>query len=225
MKLFVAQHDYDIICVTETWFDETVNENDFQQEGYIPYYTNRKLDFYDEGTYVDPAHGGVLILVKSILNPSPVDVDVKAEVKWIKISPHEKINILVGVAYHPDRGGLSNLEVICESINDIDTENVLLMGDFNLRDIDWKSLEGTTNASKLFLQTLEDNCLFQLVSEPTRGNNLIDLVITGNPEMVDSVSVELPFSTSDHRRTDVTLKIQVPRIEAAPRKIFGALAE
>ncbi len=197
-----------------------MNEQDYAQEGYIPYYTNRKLEYYDEGTYVDPARGGVLILVKSILNPSPVDIEINAEVKWIKINPHEKIEILVGVAYHPDLGGLSNLEVICESMNCIDTENVLLMGDFNLRDIDWRSMEATANTSKLFLQTLEDNCLYQLVNEPTRGSNLIDLVITGNPDMIDNVSVEQPFSTSDHRRTDVTLKVQVPRIEAAPRKIY-----
>ncbi len=216
----MSNNDYDIVCVTETWFNDGISESEYVPDGYLPFYTNRNLEFYEQGTYVESSRGGVLILVKSSLNPKPVDFIDVAEVKFITINPHEKVEILVGVAYHPDLGGHTNLEAICRYMNNINNENVLLMGDFNLRDINWDTLEASSESSKLFLQTLDDNDLYQLVSEPTRGNNLIDLVITGNPDMIDNVQVEEPFSTSDHRRTDVTLKVVVPRIESAPRKIY-----
>ncbi len=160
------------------------------------------------------------MLIKSSLNPTPANITAQAEIKWVNIHPHENITVLVGVAYHPDRGGSKNLEVLCNSISQIDNDNVLLMGDFNLRDIDWAKWEATSASSTKFLDTLEENELTQLVDKPTRGKNLIDLVITGLSNIVDSVSVEEPFSTSDHRRTDVVLKLRVPRIEVSPRKVY-----
>ncbi len=112
------------------------------------------------------------------------------------------------------------MEAICESINQIDNDNVILMGDFNLRDVTWSTREAPSRTSCLFLDTLEENNLEQLVTEPTRGENLIDLVVTGNTDMVDKVSVREPFSTSDHCRTDVVINVPIPRIEAALRTVF-----
>ena len=62
--------------------------------------------------------------------------------------------------------------------------------------------------------------LFQLVREQTRGRNILDLVITGNPDIIDQVSVEEPFGSSDYCRTDISLKLLLPRINASSRKIF-----
>ncbi len=51
--------------------DDTLLESEFTPAGYVPFYVNRDLAFYEEGTYVEETRGGVLLLVKSLLNPTP----------------------------------------------------------------------------------------------------------------------------------------------------------
>ena len=62
--------------------------------------------------------------------------------------------------------------------------SILLVGDFNYRDIDWKKDMSNTNDSHVaskFLDCVHENFLYQLVEEPThqRGSqtpSLIDLI-------------------------------------------------
>ena len=62
--------------------------------------------------------------------------------------------------------------------------------------------------------------LFQLVKEPTRGDNILDLVLTGNPDIVHTVTVGEKLGRSDHRSVGVDLNIPVPRIPLADRKVI-----
>jgi len=50
------------------------------------------------------------------------------------------------------------------------------MGDFNLSDICWKYNTAERKRFRRFLECAEDNFLTQLVSEPTRGGALLDLL-------------------------------------------------
>jgi len=56
---------------------------------------------------------------------------------------------------------------------------VLLMGDFNCRDINWTTLKVNNNGDK-FLKLVMDCYLEQHVSLPTRANNILDLILTTN---------------------------------------------
>ena len=82
------------------------------------------------------------------------------------------------------------------------------------------SYNASKQLSQQFLDRVEDNGLHQMVDEPTRGDNILDLVLTGNRDMVDTVTVEENFGTSDHRRTDINIRLPVPRINYEPRKIY-----
>ena len=54
----------------------------------------------------------------------------------------------------------------------------VIMGDFNLPHIDWSLQRPTPAPGSKLLQFLADNGLSQHVQEPTRRNNILDLVIT-----------------------------------------------
>ena len=56
------------------------------------------------------------------------------------------------------------------------------MGDFNARDVDWENEVAISPSGRLLLDTVKENMLFQLVREQTHGHNILDLVITGNPD-------------------------------------------
>ncbi|EYB87462.1 hypothetical protein Y032_0262g570 [Ancylostoma ceylanicum] len=93
-----------------------------------------------------------------------------------------------------------SLEFINESAPD--TSDILLLGDFNFPSLSWPSASSGKShgcvSSKEFLQFCEEHSLQQLVSTPTHGAKILDLVLTNNCETVRNIEVLLPFSTSDH---------------------------
>ena len=78
----------------------------------------------------------------------------------------------------------------------------IICGDFNLPDIDW-SLNNCLRCndftvSGLFLSLYYKYSLEQLVNVATRNNNILDLIFTNDMNTVVNVSVDDPFSNSDH---------------------------
>ena len=61
------------------------------------------------------------------------------------------------------------------------------MGDFNHGHIQWKSLESTWGEDQQFLFLIQDSFLTQHVLEPTRGENVLDIVLSSQKELVDNV--------------------------------------
>ena len=61
------------------------------------------------------------------------------------------------------------------------------MGDFNHGQIQWESLERTGGEDQQFQLLIQDNFLTQHVLEPTRGENVLDLVLCSQNELVDYV--------------------------------------
>ena len=80
------------------------------------------------------------------------------------------------------------------------------MGDFNYRDINWKSWttpHGECSKEMEFMEAVRDCFLFQHVEEPTRsrGNDnpsLIDLILTNEELQVSDVVQHAPLGKSDH---------------------------
>jgi hypothetical protein len=71
---------------------------------------------------------------------------------------------------------------------------IIIIGDFNEPDIDWNFPDSTFSLCKFTLE----NGLQQLVKEKTRTDKTLDLLLCSNPEIIETLSVEFPFSNSDH---------------------------
>src|SRR6218665_1081969 len=52
---------------------------------------------------------------------------------------------------------------------------------------------------RIFLDFIETNFMQRHVMEPTKGKNILDLVITSDENMIENVSVGEHFNTSDHQ--------------------------
>ncbi|XP_076034815.1 uncharacterized protein LOC143021293 [Oratosquilla oratoria] len=72
------------------------------------------------------------------------------------------------------------------------------MGDFNYRNIDWETLIGDHEAKK-FLDVVQDNFLKQMITDPTRGQNTLDLILTNNEHQISSIIVGDSLGFSDHQ--------------------------
>ena len=82
------------------------------------------------------------------------------------------------------------------------------MGDFNHGHIQWNSLESTGSEDQQFLFLIQDSFLTQHMLEPTRGENVLDIVLSSQKELVDNVKIFEPLSNSDHNQIhfDVNVK-------------------
>jgi len=71
------------------------------------------------------------------------------------------------------------------------------MGDFNYPGIDWSSLKADDTGQK-FLKLVLDCFLEQQVQEPTRFNNILDLVLTNDVKVNGEVQIVAPLDNADH---------------------------
>ena len=93
----------------------------------------------------------------------------------------ENENTLIGICYRcPSSNKLSD-ESLFELISRASFEKIMLLGDFNFSDLDWRKPE-ILDDSHPFLKCINDNFLIQHVDEPIRGKNILDLVFTSDEE-------------------------------------------
>ena len=105
LKELLESQDVDICCITETWTDDSVNDSEFLPDGYTCYRSDRKLEYYTEGTFTSIYRGGAAIVVKSSLNPTPADdINPEAEFAVCVIEPVPGKQILIGSVYRPEKG-------------------------------------------------------------------------------------------------------------------------
>jgi len=75
----------------------------------------------------------------------------------------------------------------------------VIVGDLNCSDIDWSNLcSPSDGVHDTLLNFTVQQGYSQLVTQPTRDNNILDLVLTNEPVTICDVSVQQLFSTSDH---------------------------
>ena len=82
------------------------------------------------------------------------------------------------------------------------------MGDFNHGHIQWKSLESTGGEDQQFIFLIQDRFLTQHVLEPTRGENVVDIVLSSQKELVDNVKIQEPLSKSERNQIHVDISVK-----------------
>ena len=82
------------------------------------------------------------------------------------------------------------------------------MGDFNHRHIQWKSLGSTGGEDQQFLFLIQESFLTQHVLEPTRGDNVLDIVLLSQKELADNVKIHEPLGNSDHNQIHFAINVK-----------------
>jgi len=99
------------------------------------------------------------------------------------------------------------LELLC-SIN----YTVFIVGDFNLPNVCWSDFSFTgshVTFSNIILDFVCDHGLSQCVVEPTRGTNLLDLIFTNDPLIVNECIVDTSFIGCDHMSVHFNIVLPV----------------
>jgi len=75
-----------------------------------------------------------------------------------------------------------------------------VMGDLNASAINWSNLTVSPNCPDSYvLYFAINNGFTQTVNKPTRKSNILDLVLTNEPNTVLGITIDSPFANSDHQ--------------------------
>ena len=92
----------------------------------------------------------------------------------------------------------------------------IIAGDMKCPDVNWSSLLAPCDrVQDVILEFTVANGLSQLVTEPTRGNNILDVVISDEPLMICRPEVVQPFSNSDHSQVEFTVFVEDSYVTSA----------
>ena len=191
--MYVLDENFDIIGITETWLNSSISDSEMNINGYTLHRKDRNDAEKHRG-------GGVALYVHNDLNCTHRDEIFEQnfpESIWCNINCNRG-NTLVGVCYRSPDSVEINDEALYSIINRVGTEEVVIMGDFNFPELNWGRPESIDD-SHPFIDCISNNFLTQVVEEPTRGRNYLDLVLCSDPSLVENISVEEPFETSDHQ--------------------------
>jgi ribonucleases P/MRP protein subunit RPP40 len=191
LEMYVQEEHPDIIGITETWLNVDIQDSEINMLEYTLYRKDR----------VDRLGGGVLIYVHNKIKSKLREDLFKSEFKesiWCDLIT-DKQRILLGVCYRSPTSNDVNDSALIKMLDQAAKEVVLIMGDFNYGNlINWKTFQGHGKSDN-FIECLENNYLNQFVEIPTRGNNILDLVLSNEEQLIQKIEVGEHFSTSDHQ--------------------------
>ena len=170
----------DVIFGTETWLDPSIKDAQFFQEGYNIYRNDRNLN-----------GRGIFIAAKDTnISSSVPELQTDCEIVWCKMEIVGHKTVYLTTYYNPnttnERGYDENRISIVRTSN-IQNVFIISAGDFNLPGWDWsqsiikQNTQCIVNHEK-FADILDDNGMEQLVKQPTRESNTLDLVVTNHPD-------------------------------------------
>lgn len=191
--------DYDILCLTETWFNSYSNNSD--------YFTNDYYIFRSDRTYTPTLTlgGGALIAVKKSLKVfRRFDLDFNGiECVWLEIKINPDCTILLGNLYLSQRVQVDLIQQYSDFLSaNIDTVSVkvIFIGDFNLPELNWDT--GISYSKNYYVKAKSD-IFYTLISvlnldqknsiKLNPDDNLLDLIFTNfdNELNVSQASVNL----------------------------------
>ena len=199
----VATEEPEMVAITESWVKSS--RRDLEGEFVIPGY---HLFLRDR---VDREGGGVMLYVKDSIKTSNCNITSDHELLGVDLEIGS-VKYRVLVLYRPPGQLIEKDRDLYTMLGELVEDRVcIVMGDFNTH-VDWDTREPCSE-NTLLLEFVNDEFLTQWVREPTRGNNILDLVLTSEDDLVNELSVGEELGGSDHRLVRFSLK--VPRVENA----------
>ena len=196
LQLFLNDNDVDVCALSETHLDSKIDADLINIAGYNIFRKDRNR-----------SGGGVCFYVRENLSVkclSELSID-GIETLWMQINAGTKVAIF-GVCYRPPNQSSTDIEFFMDAlyatfdiINETHSNSpIVLLGDFNDRCSDWNSNHEDSELGLRLHDLLHSFGFVQLINEPTRGRNVLDLLITRNRKQILHYKVCDPIDNLDH---------------------------
>ena len=194
------------LSVTESWTKEYMTNAQLKIPNFNVFRCDRKTR----------TRGGSLLYIHESMLVSNVEKYDDSVCEVIMCYIENSRNIVASVYRPPDAShqsftkALTALQAYLDEHQTNDT-TIYITGDFNCPQIDWNSLtfqrsQGiqASESCDALLNFMTKNFLNQIVHQPTRGRNVLDLVLTNASDNVIETEVN-PTLLSDHKLVKITL--------------------
>ena len=201
-----------------------------------PYHFNAEIDIQGYNVVRADRHiikkGGVAIYLHKdlVIDKSYTYTDKYCQAAAIYNNKH---NLLIIGVYRPPPGRTpaeetsftACLNALQEIITEHEGADIQIHGDFNFPNISWNTRDidkknrstCEQNSAKKLLAFMQKNLLVQLVSEPTRNENTLDLLLTNNDHAVHSINIE-KVNFSDHNIVNCNLLYNFQKPKCKPKQ-------
>ena len=190
LNIMVEDTDPHIIGITESWATPDISDAELGMTGYVMFRKDR----------IGRRGGGVILYIKKSIQAYEIKLEKEAECEeavWCNIVSGNS-TLTVGLVYRSPNINTEENEKIQNALKEVTKRDCIIMGDFNHGRIQWKSLQSTGSEDQKFLNLVQDCFLIQHVLEPTRGENVLDIVLSSQKEFIDNVRICEPLGCSDH---------------------------
>ena len=172
---------------------------------------------------------GVILYIKDSIPAIDIDQDRNfQESTWCKInlSGGDNTCIIIGCVYRSSNSTHENNTFLFEALQVIsgnDPSHLLILGDFNIKEIDWNNMSSAENENHIatqFLECIKDCFLFQDVREPTRYRSqnvpsILDLILTNESKL----HYKPGLGKSDQLVLEFTYNCNIKSSESPPKKL------
>ena len=219
---YCVDKNCDIICISETWLNDTIPNCNIELPGYNIYRRDRA-----------DGYGGVMVYVSNSLIVHEI-IEMRSntvENIWLMVKLGPKI-MLVAVFYRPPNADpnhvtdfLEDFQAQLQNAYAFKPTCIFLTGDFNDRRHSWSVEHSNSDLKNAFIDVLKANDLCQMVNTPTHFTErsqptLLDLFITDSPVLVQHCSVEPPIGLCHHCPIYATLNIALEKNKSYKRHIW-----
>ncbi len=191
LSLLLTSGEVDVVGITETWLSSDFPDALLSGSGNFQVFrSDRSCGMHG---------GGVCLLVSNRLRAICVP-GCPAEVIAVDVALAEICYRIVCV-YRAPSLGLEDLTLLTGTMESLLSVQwpVFIMGDLNLPEIQWNQLmRPSDTVSATFLDFCLQQALEQIVLYPTRGSNILDIILCSDTTPVLRCSVADPFANSDH---------------------------
>ncbi len=218
----VSLQNIKLACVTETWLNPTVQNNEILSGEQFNIYRKDRRDGY----------GGIMLAVdvsmrsKRMKNLELASI-VHNEIMVIELKPQRQSKIAIVVTYRPpddvSNEYIDNFRNVLKNVENSRYKNICVMGDLNLPNFDWTTGVPVNNLNRGndFYEVFQEHSLVQLVREPTHVNgNTLDLVLCNFPNSFNSITVEEDAFSSDHYPIEFNIRVKIKPIKAVQANVF-----
>ena len=150
----IYSKDIDVICITETWLNDTIANTEILPTSYT-IYRNDRIN-----------RGGVLIAVKDSI---PLQICLISDtIEMITVNLNISPKLTLACLYIPPNCSTEYQRETLNSLSNLQSNsNAVILGDLNAPDIDWHTHTAGTPFSRDLCNTLHHLNYMQLVSVPT----------------------------------------------------------
>ena len=216
-----------IISLTESHLNQKIESAEIRLDNYSVFRCDR----------LGRSHGGVITYIRSDIPATLLfsKSNSVCEALAVKI---KVLDLIFATIYRPPASKSQEFEEILTEVqkaielecqSDPKIVNIVLTGDYNLPWIQWdkcdvrseKDLNSNSSdkiQSNKLIDVMGELFLTNHILSPTRGRNILDLVLTNNPKMASNPTISPCALLSDHSQIEFEFDHQY-RLPIAPKKL------